>query len=83
MEYKDILAQLYEELASFTHGRVAVNEETELAGQLDLDSLQIMNLLLFIEDRFDISIPVSILPDIKTVKDLAIQVEKLIQSSEA
>lgn len=83
MEYKDILVQLYEELASFTHGRVAVSEETELAGQLDLDSLQIMNLLLFIEDRFDISIPVSILPDIKTVKDLAIQVEKLIQSSEA
>ena len=83
MEYKDMLAQLYEELASFPRGRVAVDEETELAGQLDLDSLQIMNLLLFIEDRFDISIPVSILPDIKTVKDLAIQVEKLIQSSEA
>jgi len=83
MESQDMLAQLYEELRSFTHGRVAVDEETELAGQLDLDSLQIMNLLLFIEDRFDISIPVSILPDIKTVKDLAIQVEKLIQSSEA
>lgn len=79
MEYRDILTQLYEELESYTHGRIKLNEETELAGQLDLDSLQIMNLMMFIEDRFDISIPVNVLPDVKTVKDLAFQVEKLIR----
>lgn len=79
MDYQNILAQLYEELESYTHGRIKLVEETELAGQLDLDSLQIMNLMLFIEDRFDISVPVNILPDVKTVKDLAIQVEKLIR----
>lgn len=76
-EYQSVLVQLYEGLASFTKGRVAVNEDTELVGDLALDSLQIMNLLLFIEDRFDISIPVSILPDVKTVRDLALQVEQL------
>jgi acyl carrier protein len=36
-----------------------------------------MNLLLHIEDHFDISIPVSILAGVKTVKDLALQIEKL------
>ncbi|GAB1232305.1 acyl carrier protein [Ferrigenium sp. UT5] len=82
MEYQRVLAQLYEELASFTHGRVKVEENTELVGELDLDSLQLMNLLLFVEDRFDISIPVSILPDVKTVRDLAIQVVKLTNTSE-
>lgn len=76
-EYQHILTELYQELASFTQGRVAVDEDTELVGHLELDSLQIMNLLLFIEDRFDISIPVSILPDVKTVRDLAMQIEKL------
>ena len=44
---------------------------------LHLDSLQVMNLLLHVEDRFDISIPVNILPDVKTVKDLALQIEHL------
>ena len=44
---------------------------------LGLDSLQIMNFLLLVEDHYDISIPVSILSDVKTVKDLAVQIEKL------
>jgi len=57
-----------------------VDENTELVGDLNLDSLQIMELLLTIEDRFDISIPVSILPDVKTVRDLAMQIEKITQS---
>ncbi len=77
VDYQSILAQLYEALASVTKGRVAVNEDTELVGHLDLDSLQIMDVLMFIEDRFDISIPVNILPDVKTVRDLALQVENL------
>lgn len=73
IEYPSILVHLYEGLASITNLQIAVNEDTELVGQLDLDSLQIMDLLLYMEDRLDISIPVSILPDIKTVRDLALQ----------
>lgn len=76
-EYQQILSNLNNELASFTKGRFKVGENTELVGDLDLDSLQIMELLLFVEDSFDISIPVSILPDVKTVGDLALQVEKI------
>lgn len=79
-EYPRILSDLYDGLALFTKGRVKVDENTELVGDLNLDSLQIMELLLFIEDRFDISIPVSILPDVKTVRDLAMQIEKITRS---
>lgn len=79
-EYPRILSDLYDGLALSTKGRVDVDENTELVGDLNLDSLQIMELLLFIEDRFDISIPVSILPDVKTVKDLAMQIEKITRS---
>ena len=76
-EYSQILAELRTELASFTQGRVEIGEDTDLLADLSLDSLQVMNLLLHVEDRFDISIPVNILPDVKTVKDLALQIEKL------
>lgn len=79
LQYPRILAALSEELASLTQGRVEIGEDTELLGDLNLDSLQVMNLLLHIEDRFDISIPVSILPDVKTVKDLALRVENLVR----
>ncbi len=77
LEYSQIVAELNTELASFTKGRVVIGEDTDLLGDLNLDSLQVMNLLLHVEDRFDISIPVNILPDVKTVKDLALQIEQL------
>ena len=75
LDYPQILAALQTELTSLTQGRIEIRENTLLLGDLNLDSLKVMNLLLEIEDRFDISIPVSILPDVKTVKDLALQIE--------
>lgn len=77
LDYPKILAALSEELATCTQGRIEIGEDTDLLSDLNLDSLQVMNLLLHIEDRFDISIPVSILAGVKTVKDLALQIEKL------
>ena len=77
LQYPQILDELRTELVSFTQGRVEIGEDTNLLADLSLDSLQVMNLLLHIEDRFDISIPVNILPDVKTVKDLALQIEHL------
>ena len=77
LEYPQILDELRTELASFTQGRVEIGEDTDLLADLSLDSLQVMNLLLHIEDRLDISIPVNILPDVRTVKDLALQIEHL------
>ena len=41
-EYQRILADMSKGLAPFTKGRVEVNENTELVGDLELDSLQIM-----------------------------------------
>ena len=77
-EYREILAEICTELSSLAKG-VAIGEDTDLLGDLALGSLQVMDLLLKIEDRFDISIPVSILPDVKTVRDLAREVEILVR----
>jgi acyl carrier protein len=77
-EYREILTEICTELAPLAKG-ADVGEDTDLLGDLALDSLQVMNLLLKIEDRFDISIPVSLLPDVKTVRDLAREVETLVR----
>lgn len=78
MEYDRILADLYKGLAPLNKGGITLTENTELLGDLDLDSLKTMELLLYVEDSFDISIPVSILPDVKTIGDLAQQIEKIV-----
>ena len=80
-DYAQIVTELRAELSQLTQGRIAITEDTDLLGDLALDSLQVMNLLLEIEDKFDLSIPVNILPDVKTVGDLARQIEKLVQET--
>lgn len=77
IEHQQILSSLYDGLASLTEERFEIDENTKLVGHLNLDSVQIMELIVIIEDRFDISIPLNVLPDVKTVKDLAVQIEKL------
>jgi acyl carrier protein len=54
-----------------------VSEDTDLVADLGLDSLKVMNILESVEDHFDISVPLNVLPDIRTVKDFALQIQKL------
>jgi acyl carrier protein len=59
-------------------GGPKVTGDLDLATDLGLDSIKVMEILENIEDTFDISIPINILPEIRTVKDLAVQVQTLI-----
>ena len=76
-DYSDFLARIFEILKPFAKQGIILNEESELVTGLCLTSLQVMELIEQIEDHFDISIPLNILPDIRTVHDLALQLEKL------
>ena len=54
-----------------------VNVETDMVADLGLDSLKVMKLVETVEDSFDISIPLNILPDVRTVGDFVQQIQKL------
>jgi acyl carrier protein len=77
LQYEDILAQIYPVLQEIAKDRQEINEAMHLVTDLGLDSMAVMELLAAIEDRFDISIPLNILPDVRTVKDLASQIQQL------
>ncbi|MDR4495305.1 MAG: acyl carrier protein [Nitrospirales bacterium] len=79
-QYADILPQILETLQPFAKKGQALGEETELVSELGLDSMQVMQVLLKIEDRFDISIPLNNLPNIRTVKDLGLEIETLLKT---
>lgn len=77
MNHQEVVAQLFEILTPLAEGRVAViGEDTELTGDLALDSLKVMDLVLAVEDQFDISIPINALADVRTVGDLASTIQK-------
>ncbi len=75
--YQEAVTQLYEILKAYTKDGQVLQEETELVADLGLDSVQVMQLLLETEERFDVSIPLNILPDVRTVRDFALQIEQL------
>jgi acyl carrier protein len=37
-----------------------------------------MNLIEQVEDRFDVSVPLNILPDIRTVRDFTVQLQAIL-----
>ena len=72
-----ILQKVYEILEPFVPQGQKIEEETDLVADMGLDSLKVMKILENIEDDFDISIPLNILPDVRTVKDLVVQIQKI------
>lgn len=54
-----------------------LGETTDLIADIGLSSLQVMELIEKLEDHFDLSIPLNILPNITTIGDLAAQLHSL------
>ncbi len=76
-EYQNILQSLTDILKPFIPQGHDISEDTDLVADLGLDSLKVMKILESVEDRFDVSIPLNVLPDVRTVKDFALQIQKL------
>ena len=76
-DYETVLKQIYELLNPLVEEGVELREEADFVADLGFDSLKVMKLLEKVEDHYDISIPLNILPDIQTVKDFVLQLQKL------
>ena len=76
-EYEDILQELKQTLKSFAPQAQEIHKDTDLVADLDLDSLKVMKILESVEDSFDISIPLNIMPSVRTVNDFVLQIQKL------
>ncbi len=69
-----ILAQV----ETFNKKGIAVTDVTTFAGDLEWDSLTVMDFVAAIEDDFDIIITMNMQADIETVGQLVAAVDKLI-----
>lgn len=76
-DYQEYLTFLYSALESQNRKHVALSENTALVADIGLSSLEVMEFIEKIEDHFDISIPLNILPDVNTIGDLAKKVREL------
>lgn len=76
-DYRETLEFLCSALQSQNRNDIELTESTRLVADIGLSSLEVMEFIEKIEDHFDISIPLNILPDVNTIGDLAGKVQEL------
>ena len=72
------LAALFEILGTFNKTGTELTPGTRFSEDLNFDSLVVMEFVAVVEDKFDISVPLNLLPDIASVRELAVAVEKIV-----
>ncbi len=76
--YEELLREVIALLAPLAPEGRTVGEETDFVADLEFDSLKVMGFVEKVEDRFDISVPLNLLPDIRTVRDFVVNLQRLL-----
>ena len=76
-EYQEYLDFMYMVLEGRIKNGMVLSEATELVADIGLSSLEVMEFIEKVEDQFDISVPLNILPDVKTLGDFARKLHEL------
>lgn len=58
-------------LEAHNSNRIEISDETDLSADLNIDSVAAMDLLMNIEDKFEIDIPLNLVGELRSVRDLA------------
>jgi acyl carrier protein len=74
---EDIFATVTAQIAPFNKKGIALSEATSFAGDLEWDSLTVMDFVAAIEDEFEIIITMNMQAEIETVGQLIDAVAKL------
>jgi len=75
-DFDETLKKVCAQLQQFAAGGAGLDPDGNLAEQLSLDSVKVLDLIMEIEDSFDISIPMNLMADVQTVRDLAEVIHK-------
>lgn len=68
---RDVMAEICRHLEPFRAGEAPIIGDTVITKDLNVDSLAVMDMVMELEDRFDISIPMNVVAEIYTVDELA------------
>lgn len=80
-DYTDTCARLTFLLRNMVEEETALGEQTDLIDELQLDSVKVLDLVLEIEDEFDVTVPMNALADVRTLGDLARVIQRADEES--
>ncbi len=65
-----VFEQVCRLLDKYNPERRPLRAETDLGADLNIDSVAAMDLIMEIEDHFDVDVPINLVADLRTVGDL-------------
>lgn len=78
-EDQDLVFQKTCELLKvFNVNNIELTKDTDIATDLEIDSVAILDLIMELEDSYDISFPMNLMSELRTVGDLVESVHKLV-----
>jgi acyl carrier protein len=66
-----VVVDLCDMLQQYNKEGIELTATTNLGSELNIDSVEVMDLIMEIEDKFDIDIPINLVSDIERIGDLA------------
>ena len=73
---EDLRAALLVIFAQHAQLKVELTHATQIVGDLGIDSLGVMEVVADIEDKFGVNIPDEALPELSTIGDVTVAIEK-------
>jgi len=73
---EEILSKLKELLQKFKGNNIELSETTDISTDLNIDSVAVMDFIMEVEDAYDIDIPLNVLSETRTMRDLVGVVQK-------
>ena len=70
-ETDDVFREIRVLLEAHNPNGIEISEETDLGADLNIDSVAAMDLLMHLEDKFEIDIPLNMVGELRSVRDLA------------
>ena len=68
---QDLIAEISEMLSGINKAGIEITADTDFNADLNVDSVAVMDFVLTVEDRYDISIPINQLSEVNTVGQFA------------
>ena len=71
-----VLRKVCRKLQQFNVRNLDLTPDTDITGDLEIDSVAVLDLIMEVEDEYGISFPMNLLSEIRTVGDLVRAIHK-------
>ena len=73
---QELISEISEMLSGLNKAGIEISADTDFNADLNVDSVAVMDFVLMVEDKYDISIPINLLSEVSTVGQFAHVVAK-------